>query len=186
VWLLPAPDDSRRAHSGRLANLVESSAVMRVARPVLAGSLVWRALACLGRSFSGRDSWSGRLVSRHPPSRDLARATDIASGSALVGFLGNLIDRVEDAWRQSATRGAVRRHLDSGLQPWQRVRAVGWVLVVASAVHASLDAASVFATRWRLIPVALAAAAGLVLLIAARPLAAALHDRPGRKSTIAG
>jgi hypothetical protein len=82
-----------------------------------------------------------------------------------------------DAWHSSSTRQFIVRQVITALQPWQRVRAAGLVVLVASAVHVALDAGAVFSSPWRSAVPILSMAAGLLLVTLSRPVAIALQNR---------
>ena len=179
-------EGSRHARAGWVATSLESSATVRLVRPLWAGSLICTALTRVWRSLSGRDSWMGRVAARHPPSRNLDRATRVVAESAIVTSLATAMAWADDAWRSSSTRQFIVSQVITALQPWQRIRAAGVVVLAANAVHAALDAASVFSTPWRAAVPVLFVVIGLFLVGAARPLAVALEHWLGGASAGTG
>lgn len=171
------PDSSVPARGGRLATVLESSAAVRAARLLWSGSLICAALTSVWRSLSGRDSWVGGIAARHPPSRNLDHATRVAAESAIVTSLATAMARADDAWHSSSARQFIVSQIITALQPWQRVRAAGLVVLVASAVHVALDAGAVFSSPWRSAVPILSMAAGLLLVTLSRPVAIALQNR---------
>jgi len=152
--------------------IAERSMAVRLARTLWGRSGLATPLTRLARSLSVPSSWVGARLARHPASREFAGAIRIAQDSALFSAVDRLWVGLARARRHSATTRVVDRLL-TPLERWQRVRVVGWIVVVAMLVHAILSVDTLLrnwrsATVWLVLSVS-----GVALVAACRPMAAA-------------
>lgn len=165
-----------RPAAGRLARTWESSRVLGGLRRIVRGSLLYAALTRLGRSLSGQSSWIGTWLARHPPSRDFPHATRLIATSALFGAIERFFIVTARAWQGSTAKRVVVDQTIAPLEPWQRVRLVGWVIIVAAITHAGLSASTLL-DNWRARLVwALMLGVGVTMVAACRPVAAAWRN----------
>lgn len=159
--------------AGRLASALNSSLVIRALAPLWRGSLVCRGLACFARSLSGRSSWMGTLLANHPPSHGFPRATRVAVTSAMLTWIDRVFVSAGPALQSSVARRVLLEKTLASLEPWQRVRFIGWMIVVTATVHAMLSFSTLVQSTWGMRAFAGFVAAGIGLLLASRPVAAA-------------
>jgi hypothetical protein len=153
---------------------------VRLARSVWRGSGLATCLTRLERSLSVHSSWIGGRLARYPASREFAGAIRTAEDSVLV----SAVDRLWDGLARARCHSGTARLADAllgPLEPWQRVRVIGWIIVVAMLVHALLSV-DTLVRNWRSATVWVAlSVSGIVLVGACRPLATAWAHRRWRQ-----
>ena len=116
---------------------VESSLVIRWLRRVVSSSIVCTFLVVLARPVLRAARHVEELIARGVTPRDdaaaLARVTVMAEDSRLLTVVKGWLALPSATWRHSAAAGCVEAALHQlrGLEPWQRVRLIGWMLFVA-------------------------------------------------------
>lgn len=116
---------------------VESSLVIRLLRRVVNGSRVCALLVALARGVLRATHRVEGLIARGVAPRDetatLARVTAVVEDSRLLTTMERCLALPSVAWRHAAAGGRVQAALRQAraLEPWQRVRLLGWMLFVA-------------------------------------------------------
>jgi len=174
----------RRSESGEhvtpgwlMKKTSEDSVAVRRWRSVWRGSKPGLSPTRLGRALSARTSWIGTRLARHPATLDFQGAVRTVEDSALLSAADRIWVAVAQAQRRSAARRVVDRLIEP-LERSQRVRFIGWIIVVAMSVHVMLSV-HVLRQNWRSATVwLLLLAGGCVLVAASRPFASAwAHSR---------
>ncbi len=116
---------------------VESSLVIRWLRRVVSTSKVCAFLVALARPVLRAAHRLEGIIARGVTSRDetaaLARVTVVVEDSRLLTSVERCLTLPSVAWRHATTGGCVEAalHQARALEPWQRVRLIGWMLFVA-------------------------------------------------------
>ena len=161
------------ASAGRLSRTWQSSQVIGLLRRIGRGSLVCLVIVRLGRSLSSRSSWIAKQFASRPPSRTFPHATRMAATSTVLTAVEHFFVRTARAWRQSAVKVALIDRVIAPLEAWQRVRLIGWVIVVAAITHAMLGFATLFPSWRGLVMWVFVLVIGISLIVACRPIAVA-------------
>ena len=120
---------------------VESSLVIRWLRRVVSTSKVCAFLVALARPVLRAAHRLEGIIARGVTSRDetaaLARVTVVVEHSRLLTAVERCLALPSVAWRHAAAGGCVQAALRQAraLEPWQRVRLIGWMLFVAVLTH---------------------------------------------------
>lgn len=179
---VPQPPSRSDGHApGRLARIVDASACVRGVRFVCRDSVTCGILRGVAGLLSVRSSWlAARLDTRFSP-RGFAGAVRLAEQSQVLRWVDGLFRAAVLAWRHGAIKHAVGNRITPGLEPWQRVRLVGWVIVVGAITYA-LGNATVTPAAGEFLGPALAGAVGAGLMAGSRAVALALASRIERRS----
>lgn len=129
----------------------ESSAIVRFARRVGEGSVVWRGLGAIGRVVAGAvqfviavagrmDAAFARARASRPDVDDDTRVKAVLVGSRLVKWVDAALDVPQRAWASSVARHWIEPIVGSvRAQPAaEQVRLIGWMLAVAGVTHIAL------------------------------------------------
>lgn len=174
TWLMSGiPDTGLRAS---VACAARSSRVVRAMTPVCDGSVLCQLTIRLARSLSGRASWVGRWLAAHPPYRDFSRATSVAVDSTLLAGIERIFVGVPRAWEASALRRVIVTRGTAALEPSQRVRLAGLVVMTAAVARAIIGIGGAAPGWLGWAAWAVVSTGGLVLFLACRPLVAAWTD----------
>jgi hypothetical protein len=118
----------------------ESSVLVQTLRRAGRTSVVMRGLSAVGRAFRRFDAALARAAAEKQSGEDTARARAIIADSRVVQALERLFSAPSLAWQDSRVRplvesiqGSVRQ-----LELSQRVRLIGWMIVVAVMTRAAL------------------------------------------------
>jgi hypothetical protein len=144
--------------------------------PVCDGSVLCQLTIRLARSLSGRASWVGRWLAAHPPYRDFSRATSVAVDSTLLAGIERIFVGVPRAWEASALRRVIVTRGTAALEPSQRVRLAGLVVMTAAVARAIIGIGGAAPGWLGWAAWAVVSTGGLVLFLACRPLVAAWTD----------
>jgi len=158
---------------GSIARAVRSSRLVRTMTPICEGSVLYRLVARLTLSLSGRSSWIGRWLADRPLSRDFSEATFVAVDSTLLGAIERFFIAVARAWNASVLKRMIVDRGGAALEPWQRVRLAGLVVMTAAVARAIIGIGGAAPgwpgwAAWTLV-----FGSGVVLFLACRALAAA-------------
>ena len=147
---------------------------------VLAGGLraVWRGL-------KGLDAAIARAAADKDAQTDDERLRSVLQGSRVFQALDRLFSAPALAWQDSRARGIYESTRTGVLELplWQRVRLLGWMILVALVTRVTLyifsraDVTTVTLLLWGLV-----AAVAALMLIAPRPVAAAWIDWRARRA----
>jgi hypothetical protein len=141
-------------------------------------SALGRGLRAIGRAFGALDAGMARAAAEKDAhaDADAARMRALAADSRLVQALDRLFAAPETAWAHSRARVAALSVRDTvrALELWQRVRLLGWMIVVAVTTRAVLYAmAGNPLTAPTLAAWGVIAGVGVVMMAAARSVAIA-------------
>jgi hypothetical protein len=124
--------------------VADSSRVVQTFRRLMATSALGRGLRAIGGAFGALDAGMARAAADKDAhaDADAARIRALAADSRLVQALDRLFAAPEVAWEHSRVRTAVLsvRETIQALALWQRVRLLGWMIVVAVTTRAALYA----------------------------------------------
>ena len=118
----------------------ESSAIVRTLRRFGQSSVLVAGLVAIGRAFRRVDEAIARAAADKASAEDHARARAIIADSRLVQAVERLFTAPAVAWRYSRARPIVESIQADvrALDPPQRVRLLGWMIVVAVVTRAAL------------------------------------------------
>jgi hypothetical protein len=159
-----------------MTDLFESSVVVRALKRMAGTSLIVSAFAAIGRAFQRVDRAIEQAAADKESAVDAARVRAIVADSRLVQAIERLCEAPSLAWRHSRARtvfdpvAANVRALDPG----QRVRLLGWMIVVATVTRAGLFV--LFGNRPSLVALAVwgvIVAVGAIMMAAPAPIAVA-------------
>ena len=124
--------------------VADSSRVVQAFRRVTATSALGRWLRAVGRAFGALDAGMARAAAEKDANADTdaPRIRALAADSRLVRALDRLFAAPEVAWEHSRVRTMVLSVRDTvrALELWQRVRLLGWMMIVAVTTRAALYA----------------------------------------------
>lgn len=163
----------------------ESSVIVRTVRWLSQESIVARACRATWRGLKGFDAAIARAAADKDPHSDDERLRSVLEGSKLFHALDRLFSAPALAWQDSRARGVFESTRDSflALPLWQRVRLLGWMVLVALVTRVALylfsraDVTTVTLLLW-----ALVAGVSALMMMAPRPVAAAWTDWRARRA----
>lgn len=165
------PESSDPVPAGRFARAIDASLILGPVWRVCRQSVVCRFAVRILRSFSGRTSWLGTRIARRSASTSMAA---LVSTSWVLGPAERAFTAAPRVWTHSQTR-RVFDEATGPLETWQRVRMIGWAVLVAAATHVVLNAPAVFARTGARIGVVLVVGVGVATIVMSRSIAAAWH-----------
>jgi hypothetical protein len=121
-------------------NPIESSVLVRTLRRVGRSSVLVNGVAAIARGFRRLDQAIAQAAADKDSADDRARVRAIIADSWLVGALERLFAAPEVAWRYSRVRPIAESIRDSvrALELHQRIRLLGWMIIVAVVTRAAL------------------------------------------------
>jgi hypothetical protein len=167
-----------------MTSIIESSLVVRALRRVVQSSYVVGVFRFLGRGWTRIDDVLARAVadSRHIAGAD--RLADVAGDSRVFQMLDRVVNAPSAAWADSRVRPWFESSRAGvlALPPWQRVRLIGWMVVVGVVTRGAMYVLSgATLTNATLAIWAVVAALGAFMLTASRSVAAAWDDWKRRR-----
>lgn len=168
----------------RLRRAVDASATVRTCGRLVRGSILCRGLVVLARSVSPASSYVWSRVRPVTPPGDFPRAIRILADSRMCTFVEGFCRGMLRAWGESAVRRIAVGSLPP-LESWQRVRLVGWAVLVSTIVRMVLRPPAWPSNPLQLSGWVLPTLLGIVLMWGARPIAAAWADRRRRSVRLA-
>lgn len=149
-----------------MTKLVETSLVVRWLRRVKDDSMLAESFSGLCRRVHGAASPGSSLIVDllvlHSSGKDFQHASRIALNSPLLAYMERPLVLVAIAWREATHAGGTSFlpfHRAWPTARWQRVRLVGWMLLVAALTHATFTGSD-----RSLSPSGLAGLAGVLVL----------------------
>lgn len=163
----------------------ESSVVVRTARWLGTGSLVAAAGRGVWRWLQAFDMAVARAAADKDGGSDDERLRAVLHGSRVFNFIDRLFSAPSLAWGDSRARAVFEstRTAFLALPLWQRVRLLGWMVLVALVTRIALylfsraDVTTVTLLLW-----ALVAGVSALMMMAPRPVAAAWTDWRARRA----
>jgi hypothetical protein len=124
--------------------MADSSRVVQAFRRLTATSALGRGLRAIGRAFGALDAGIARAAAEKDANADAdaARIRALAADSRFVRALDRLFAAPDVAWEHSRARTFALSVRDTvrALEVWQRVRLLGWMIVVAVTTRGALYA----------------------------------------------
>lgn len=158
---------------------IDSSIVVRTARWLGQDSILAGACRAVWRGLKQFDAAIARAAADKDPAGDDERLRSVLQGSRVFQAVDRVFMAPSLAWETSRARGIFEttRAAVLELALWQRVRLLGWMVVVALATRIALYLFSrAPVTPITLLLWALVAAVAALMMIAPRPVAAAWSD----------
>jgi hypothetical protein len=163
----------------------ESSVVVRSARWLGRESLVAGMIRGVWRRLRAFDAAVARAAADKDGHGDDERLRAVLRGSKVFNAVDRLFAAPALAWEDSRTRGAYESTKSAflALPLWQRVRLIGWMVLVALTTRIALYLVSrAPVTAVTVILWALVALAGALMMLSPRPVAAAWTDWRARRA----
>jgi hypothetical protein len=163
----------------------ESSVVVRTVRWLGQDSVIAGACRGVWRGLQRFDAAIVRAAADKDPHGDDERLRSVLEGSKVFQALDRLFSAPSLAWQDSRARGVYEstRAAFLELPMWQRVRLLGWMVLVALGTRIALYVFSrAEITRVTLLLWGLVAAVSALMMIAPQPVAAAWTDWRARRA----
>ena len=163
----------------------DSSFVVRMVRWLGQDSPIARACCAIGRGLRRLDSAIARAAADKDAQRDDEQLRAVLQGSRVFHAIDRLFSAPALAWQDSRARQVFESTRDAflDLPLWQRVRLLGWMVVVALCTRVALYLVSGEAvTTITLLLWAMVAGVGALMMGAPRPVAAAWTDWRARRA----
>jgi len=163
----------------------ESSVVVRTVRWLGRDSLIAGACRAVWRGVTRFDAALVRAAADKDPRSDDERLRSVLEGSKVFHALDRLFSAPALAWQDSRARGVFESTRDAFLELplWQRVRLLGWMVLVALVTRIALYLFSrAEVTTITLLLWALVAGVSALMMMAPRPVAAAWTDWRARRA----
>lgn len=163
----------------------ESSIVARAFRRLGQGSVVAGGFRAIARTLRRFDDAIVRAAADKDAHNDDERLRAVLEGSRVFHAIDRVFSAPSLAWQDSRARGVYESTRSSFLELplWQRVRLLGWMVIVALLTRIALylfsraDVTTVTVLLW-----ALVASVSALMMIAPRPVAAAWTDWRARRA----
>jgi hypothetical protein len=167
-----------------MTSMIESSLVVRALRRVAQNSLGVALFRVIGRRWEGIGDALGRAAADRNRAPDRGGFADVARDSRVVKAIDRLISVPSAAWDGSRVRPWFESSRAGvlALPPSQRVRLIGWMLVVGVVTRAAMYLVSgATLTDTTLAIWAVVAGLGAFMMTASRSVAAAWDDWKQRR-----